>query len=51
MPTAFVAQNGMEIHESTKLAVAGRPKTKKAKAKVEKYREYRKQSSHRKGSK
>jgi hypothetical protein len=31
MPTAFVAQNGVEIHESTKLSVSGCPKTKKAK--------------------
>jgi hypothetical protein len=32
MPTAFVAQNGAEIHESTKIAVTGCPKIKKAKA-------------------
>jgi hypothetical protein len=31
MPTAFVAQNGLEIHESTKLSVSGCPKVKKAK--------------------
>jgi hypothetical protein len=31
MPTAFVAQNGAVIHESTKIAVTGCPKTKKAK--------------------
>jgi hypothetical protein len=31
MPTAFVAQNGAEIHESTKIAVTGCPKAKKAK--------------------
>jgi hypothetical protein len=30
MPTAFVAQNGLEIHESTKLSVSGCPKPKKA---------------------
>jgi hypothetical protein len=30
MPTAFVAQNGAEIHESTKIAVTGCPKAKKA---------------------
>jgi hypothetical protein len=29
MPTAFVGQNGMEIHESTKIAVTGCPKAKK----------------------
>jgi hypothetical protein len=31
MPTAFVAQNGAEIHESTKISVTGCPKAKKAK--------------------
>jgi hypothetical protein len=31
MPTAFVAQNGMEIHESTKIGVTGCAKVKKAK--------------------
>jgi hypothetical protein len=30
MPTAFIAQNGAEIHESTKIAVTGCPKAKKA---------------------
>ena len=30
MPTAIVAQNGAEIHESTKIAVTGCPKAKKA---------------------
>jgi hypothetical protein len=30
MPTAFVAQNGLEIHESTKLSVSGCSKAKKA---------------------
>ena len=30
MPTAFVAQNGAEIHETTKIAVSGCAKTKKA---------------------
>ncbi len=29
MPTAFVAQNGAEIHESTKIGVTGCPKVKK----------------------
>jgi hypothetical protein len=29
MPTAFVAQNGAVIHQSTKIAVSGCPKTKK----------------------
>jgi hypothetical protein len=36
MPTAFVAQNGLEIHESTKLSVSGCPKTKKASKKKKK---------------
>jgi hypothetical protein len=31
MPTEFVAQNGAEIHESTKIAVTGCPKAKAAK--------------------
>ena len=31
MPTEFVAQNGKQIHESTKIAVTGCPKVKKAK--------------------
>ncbi len=30
MPTEFVAQNGAEIHESTRIAVTGCPKAKKA---------------------
>jgi hypothetical protein len=30
MPTAFVAQDGSELHESTKIAVTGCPKAKKA---------------------
>jgi hypothetical protein len=33
MPTAFVAQNGTEIHESTAIGVTGCPKAKKAKTK------------------
>jgi hypothetical protein len=36
MPTAFVGQNGAEIHETTKLSVTGCPKVKKAKAKKKK---------------
>jgi hypothetical protein len=31
MPTAFVAQNGLEIHESTKISVSGCGKKKPAK--------------------
>jgi hypothetical protein len=34
MPTAFTAQNGMEIHESTKIGVTGCPKAHKAKKKT-----------------
>jgi hypothetical protein len=33
MPTAFVAQNGVEIHQSTKISVTGCLKAKEAKAK------------------
>jgi hypothetical protein len=33
MPTAFTAQNGTEIHESTKISVTGCARTKKAKTK------------------
>jgi hypothetical protein len=33
MPTAFLAQNGAEIHQTTKISVTGCPKSKKAKAK------------------
>ncbi len=33
MTTAFVAQDGVEIHESTKISVTGCAKAKKAKAK------------------
>jgi hypothetical protein len=36
MPTAFVAQNGAEIHQSTKIGVTGCPKAKKAKHKAKK---------------
>jgi hypothetical protein len=38
MPTAFLAQNGAEIHESTKIAVTGCAKAKKAKAKKVRHR-------------
>jgi hypothetical protein len=36
MPTAFVAQNGAEIHETTKVAVTGCSKAKAAKKKTKK---------------
>ena len=34
MPTAFTAQNGAVIHQSTPIGVTGCPKAKKAKGKV-----------------
>ncbi len=43
MPTAFVAQNGAEIHESTKIGVTGCPKAKK---KVKKSSKHHKGKSH-----
>ena len=45
MPTEFVAQNGAVIHESTKIAVTGCPKAKKAKAKVKKPKKKAKRSA------
>ena len=33
MPTEFVGQNGVVLHQSTKIAVTGCPKAKKAKVK------------------
>ncbi len=36
MPTAFLAQNGTEIHETTKISVTGCPKARKAKKKKQK---------------
>jgi len=38
MPTSFVAQNGAEIHQSTKIGVTGCAKPKKHKAKKAKHR-------------
>jgi hypothetical protein len=38
MPTLFVAQNGAEIHESTKITATGCPNVKKAKAKSKKHK-------------
>jgi hypothetical protein len=46
MPTAIVAQNGAEIHESTKVTVTGCPKAKKAKKKA-KGKKARKSSTNR----
>jgi hypothetical protein len=45
MPTAFTAQNGATIHRTTKIAVTGCPKARKAKKKGAK----RSSSSHRHG--
>ncbi len=36
MPTSFLAQNGAELHETTKIAVTGCPKAKRARAKKRK---------------
>jgi hypothetical protein len=36
MPTAFVAQNGAEIHDSTPIGVTGCTKAKKAKKSTKK---------------
>jgi hypothetical protein len=52
MPTAFTAQNGAEIHESTKIGVTGCPKAKKAskKKKTRKAKKAQKASRTRKSS-
>ncbi len=50
MPTAFVAQNGAEIHESPPVSVTGCPKARPAKKTKVKAGKHRKQSTHRKGS-
>ncbi len=42
MPTAFVAQNGTVIHESTKISVTGCPKTKTKKTKAKKASKHKK---------
>ncbi len=42
MPTEFVAQNGAEIHESTRIAVTGCPKAKK----TDKHRRHGKHATH-----
>lgn len=46
MPTAMVAQNGLEIHNSTKIAVTGCPKAKKASGKAVSARRKARKSSH-----
>jgi hypothetical protein len=50
MPTAFTAQNGAEIHESTKIAVTGCPKAKKAVKKKKTKKQAKKASNARKSS-
>jgi hypothetical protein len=51
MPTAFTAQNGAEIHESTKIGVTGCPKAKKATKKRAKKASKARKSSHGQGGK
>jgi hypothetical protein len=50
MPTAFVAQDGAEIHESTKIAVTGCPKAKRASKKKKTKKKGKKASSARNSS-
>jgi hypothetical protein len=50
MPTAFVAQNGTEIHESTKVSVTGCPKARKATKKKKTKKKAKKASNARKSS-
>jgi hypothetical protein len=50
MPTAITAQNGAEIHESTKISVTGCPKAKKAVKKKKTKKKGKKASSARKSS-
>ena len=47
MPTAFVAQNDAEIHESTKIGVTGCPKDRKAAEKKAKKASKARKASHR----
>jgi hypothetical protein len=49
MPTEFVAQNGAVIHESTKIAVTGCAKAKKAKAKAKRSKRARVGKSNKAG--
>ncbi len=46
MPTTFIAQNGAEIHESTKIAVRGCPKAAKTKKKPRKQAKKARKASH-----
>jgi hypothetical protein len=48
MPTAFVAQDGAEIHESTPIGVTGCPKATKVKKKASKHHKKTKGSTHKK---
>jgi hypothetical protein len=47
MPTFFKAQNGLEIHQNTKVAVTGCPKAKKKK-KAKRAKKFRRSSRSRK---
>ncbi len=49
MPTEFIAQNGAEIHETTKIAVTGCRKAKKAKHKQAHRHKHRHKRKRRKG--
>ncbi len=49
MPTAMIAQNGLEIHDSTKISVTGCPKAKKANRKATSARHKARKSSHGQG--
>ena len=46
MPTEFVAQNGAEIHQSTKISVTGCPKVKHAKKAKKSSKHKKKAGSH-----
>jgi hypothetical protein len=48
MPTEFLAQNGAEIHEATKVSVSGCPRGRKAKSKAQRGRHRTKASGGRK---
>jgi hypothetical protein len=45
MPTAFTAQNGMVIHQSTPIAVTGCPKKKTKHAKTSQHDKHRKEAA------
>jgi hypothetical protein len=51
MPTAFIAQNGAEIHESTPVSVSGCPKVKKTLTRTQKLKAALKACHKKKGAK